>query len=83
MIKRIMGISDGPGYYDVLTRSIKIMQDRITRARAAGDPADLTLVPQLGNIMLYDFHKAKEAIHEGENCVLREKNNILQLVGLE
>lgn len=83
LIKRIMGISDGPGYYDVLTRSIKIMQDRITRSRAAGDPADLTLVPQLGSIMLYDFHKAKEAIQEGESCVLREKFNISQLVGLE
>lgn len=83
LVKRIIGRNEGPGYYDVLTRSIKIMQDRITRARAAGDPADITLVPQLSTIMLYDFHRAKEAILEGEACVMKEKANILQIVGLE
>lgn len=83
LLKKIVGRSEGPGYYDVLTKSIKIMQDRITRARAAGDPADITLTPQLTNISLYDFHRAKEAIEEGELCVLREKTNILQLVGLD
>ncbi|MBL7479799.1 patatin-like phospholipase RssA [Legionella bononiensis] len=83
LLQRIFGYSEGPGYYDVLTKSIKIMQDRITRARAVGDPADLTLIPQLPQIALHDFHRAEEAINEGEACVLREKTNILQLVGLD
>ena len=82
LLKKILGRSEGPGYYDVLTKSIKIMQDRITRARAAGDPADITLVPQLGKVLLYDFHRGKEAIKAGELCVLKEKINISQLVGL-
>lgn len=82
LINRIIGKHGTPGYYDVLTKSIKIMQDRITRSRAAGDPADLTFLPQLDNVSLYDFNKAKEIIKEGENCVLREKANILQLAGI-
>ncbi|RUR17215.1 patatin-like phospholipase RssA [Legionella sp. km535] len=83
LLKRILGYNEGPGYYDVLTKSIKIMQDRITRARAAGDPADLTLIPHLSGIALHDFHQAEDAITEGMSCVSREKMNILQLVGLD
>ena len=51
--------------------SIKIMQDRITRSRAAGDLADFTLQPRLGYLSMYDFDQAKIAILEGESCVKR------------
>jgi NTE family protein len=58
-----------PGYFDVLATSINIMEDYITRARLAGDPPHVLLVPRLGHIGLMEYNRAKEAIAEGRLCV--------------
>ena len=58
-----------PGYFDVLANSINIMQDYITRARLAGEPPHVMLVPRLRHIGLMEFNRAKEAIAEGRLCV--------------
>ena len=58
-----------PGYFDVLANSINIMQDQITRSRLAGEPPHVMLVPRLADIGLMEFHRAAEAIAEGEACV--------------
>ncbi len=60
---------DPPGLFNAITSSIKIFQDRITRSRLAGDPADVLLSPRVGDIGLLEFHRAGEAIEEGERCV--------------
>ena len=61
--------SSTPGYFDVLANSINIMQDYITRARLAGDPPHVLLVPRLGHIGLMEYNRAKEAIAEGRLSV--------------
>ena len=58
-----------PGYFDVLSNCINIMQDHITRARLAGEPPHVMLVPRLRDIGLMEFNRAKEAIAEGRHCV--------------
>lgn len=58
-----------PRFFDVIASSVNIMQDRITRSRMAGDPPDLTLVPQLADFALMDFHRAEEAIAEGRRLI--------------
>lgn len=58
-----------PGYFDVLTTSINIMQDHITRTRLAGEPPHVMLVPRLRSIGLMEFNRAPEAIAEGRACV--------------
>ena len=58
-----------PGYFDILASSINIMQDYITRARLAGDPPHVLLVPRLGHIGLMEYNRAKESIAEGRLCV--------------
>jgi NTE family protein len=58
-----------PGYFDVLTNSINIMQDQITRSRLAGEPPHFLLVPRLADFGLMEFNRAKEAIAEGRACV--------------
>jgi NTE family protein len=60
---------DYPSYFEVLANTLNIMQDRITRARLAGDPPDIVLRPRLGNFTWLDFHRANEAIAEGASCV--------------
>jgi NTE family protein len=57
------------GYFDVLANSINIMQDHITRARLAGEPPHVMLLPRLQHITLMEFNRAKEAIAEGRLCV--------------
>ena len=70
-----------PGLLDVVSASINIMQDRITRSRMAGDPAEISLLPQLEDFALMDFHRAREAIEEGRALVQRRKEEILSWVG--
>lgn len=57
---------EDPGFFDVMTASVNIMQDRITRSRMAGDPAEEVLAPELGDFAIMDFHRAAEAIEEGQ-----------------
>lgn len=65
-----------PSMIDVLTTSLNIMQVRITRSRMAGEPPDLVVAPLLAHLGLLDFHRAKEAIEEGERAVERVAHNL-------
>jgi NTE family protein len=58
-----------PGYFQVLTNSINIMQDYVTRARLAGEPPHVMLAPRLRDIGLMEYNRAAEAIAEGRYCV--------------
>jgi NTE family protein len=53
------------GITGVMVEAFNIIQDRISRARMAGDPPDLALLPKLGHIGLTEFHRADEAIRLG------------------
>jgi NTE family protein len=62
-------VDDPPGLFEVMAGSINIMQDRITRARLAGDPPNVVLSPRLAHLGLMDFDHASEAIAVGADCV--------------
>lgn len=68
-----------PSLLDVLTTSIDIMQVRIARSRMAGDPPELLVAPRLAHVGLLEFHRAKEAIEEGERAVQRIAHNLPSL----
>ncbi len=53
------------GITGVMVEAFNIIQDRISRARLAGDPPDLSLFPALSQIGLTEFHRAAEAIELG------------------
>jgi NTE family protein len=56
--------------------AFNIMQDRITRARLAGDPADVTVNPRLGHVGWFDFHRASEAMEVGARATERALDEI-------
>ncbi len=58
-----------PTVYDVIAKSLLIMQVRITRSRMAGDPPELHVIPRLQHISLLEFDRADEAIPEGHRAV--------------
>jgi NTE family protein len=63
-----------------MVEAYNVMQDRITRARLAGDPADIMISPRLGRIGLFDFHRAKEAIELGVEAAERALEPIDQTI---
>jgi NTE family protein len=67
--KLVSSAPTSPGYFDVLMTSINVMQDQITRARLAGEPPHVMLVPRLKHIGLLEFNRAPETIAEGRACV--------------
>ncbi|MEJ2127820.1 MAG: patatin-like phospholipase family protein [Woeseiaceae bacterium] len=71
-----------PGLLSVVSSSINIFQDRITRSRLAGDPADVVISPRLRDVGLLEFGKAAEAIETGEKCVDRAMRDIRQVLDL-
>ncbi|MFO7603631.1 MAG: patatin, partial [Gammaproteobacteria bacterium] len=56
--------------------SLYIMQERITRSRMAGDPANVLLNPHLESIGMMEFDRAREAIDEGYAVVQRMRDDI-------
>jgi len=72
---------DTPSMIDVVTASINIMQVRITRSRLAGEPADALITPRLAHFALLDFHRAREAIEEGEAATEKAMPQIKALLG--
>jgi NTE family protein len=72
---------DPPGLLSAVSSSINIFQDRITRSRLAGDPADILISPKLSDVGLLEFGKAQEAISTGEDCVKRALSDIRSAIG--
>ena len=60
-----------PGLTSVIGDAFNITQDRISRARLAGDPPDVMIIPRLPKVGLFDFHKAAEAIAAGREAAER------------
>ncbi|WCL50056.1 patatin-like phospholipase RssA [Leptospira sp. GIMC2001] len=66
-----------PSMIEVISKSINIMQVRITRSRMAGDPPDVLITPKLGYMGLMEFHRAQEAIDEGKAAVARAERSLM------
>jgi NTE family protein len=69
--RQFFGGNERPGIPTVMVDAFNIMQDRITRARLAGDPPDVTITPRIGHIGWFDFHRAQEAIEIGTRTMQR------------
>jgi NTE family protein len=67
------------GVTGVMVEAFNIIQDRISRARLAGDPPDLSLQPKLGHIGLTEFHRADEAIRIGYEVTTAQINDLTRL----
>ena len=66
--RQFLGRRGRPGIPTVMVEAFNVMQDRITRARLAGDPPDVLISPRLGQIGWFDFHHAGEAIAIGADA---------------
>jgi NTE family protein len=67
------------GVLTVMVEAFNIIQDRITRARLAGDPPDISLQPKLGHIGLSEFHRADELIRIGYETAKAQVSDLAKL----
>jgi NTE family protein len=67
------------GIMGVMVEAFNIIQDRISRARMAGDPPDLAIMPKLGHIGLTDFHRAAESIQLGYDATKAQIGELVRL----
>jgi len=76
-----IGSPSDPSMLAVMSQSMDILEQRHKRARLMGDPPDICLVPDVGDIGTMEFHRAEEAIAAGEEAVLRAKHQIEAVLG--
>jgi NTE family protein len=80
MKREFIGGAGRPGISSVMADAFNIMQDRITRARLAGDPPDLLITPRVGQIGWFDFHRAADLIAFGARAAERALDAIQDTV---
>jgi NTE family protein len=73
-------IPGAPGMAAVMVDAFNITQDRISRSRLAGDPPDAMVSPKLGEVGLFEFHRAGEAIELGRQAAERSLPDIRELL---
>jgi NTE family protein len=80
MKREFFGGGGRPGISSVMVDAFNIMQDRITRARLAGDPPDLLISPRVGKIGWFDFHRAEDLIAHGTRAAERAIESIQEAI---
>ena len=80
MKREFFGSSTRPGISTVMVDAFNIMQDRITRARLAGDPPDLLISPRVGQIGWFDFHRSGDLIAHGARAAERAIESIQEAI---
>jgi NTE family protein len=80
MKREFFGSGGRPGISTVMVDAFNIMQDRITRARLAGDPPDLLISPRVGQIGWFDFHRAEDLIGHGARAAERAIESIQEAI---
>ena len=78
--RQVLGRRGRPGIPTVMIEAFNVMQDRITRARLAGDPPDVLISPRLGGVGWFDFHRAAEAIQIGAEATEKAMEGITDAV---
>ena len=80
--KQFFGQGGGaPGISSVMMDAFNIIQDRIARSRLAGDPPDIMITPILGEMGLFDFHMAEDAIANGSAATEKVLDDVHRAVG--
>lgn len=78
--RQVLGRRGSPGIPTVMVEAFNVMQDRITRARLAGDPPDVLVSPRLGTVGWFDFHRGNEAIAIGAEAAEKSMDAITEAV---
>jgi NTE family protein len=71
-----------PGLMTSMVSAFDILQDRIMRSRLAGDPPDTLVQLKVGDVGMFEFHRADELIALGREAVRKAAAEIREHVEL-
>ncbi len=71
-----------PGLMTSMVSAFDILQDRIMRSRLAGDPPDALVQVKVGDVGMFEFHRADELIALGREAVRKAAAEISEHVEL-
>jgi NTE family protein len=78
--REFFGSATRPGISSIMVDAFNIMQDRITRARLAGDPPDMLISPRVSDVGWFDFHRAGDLIAHGARAAERAIESIHEAI---
>ena len=76
------GEAAAPGLMTSMVNAFDILQDRIMRSRLAGDPPDILIQVKVGNVGMFEFHRADELIALGREAIRKAASEIREHVEL-
>ena len=76
------GEAAAPGLMTSMVSAFDILQDRIMRSRLAGDPPDALVQVRVGNVGMFEFHRADELIALGREAIRKAAAEIREHVEL-
>jgi NTE family protein len=79
---RVNGEAAAPGLMTSMVNAFDILQDRIMRSRLAGDPPDALVQVRVGDVGMFEFHRADELIELGREAVRKAAADIQEHIGL-
>jgi NTE family protein len=74
---------DRPNIIDIIESSVFMMQNQITEKNISLNKPDILLRPVLDYARIFDFHKARDLIKEGFDCMEREIPRLKKLLEIE
>ena len=72
-----------PNTYQIILKSIYIMESEIARHNLAANSPDILIKPQIDQFRLFEFYKTKEIIETGIKAAKDNLNNIRNLISQE
>ncbi|HSV01242.1 MAG TPA: patatin-like phospholipase family protein [Roseiarcus sp.] len=79
---KVNGETAAPGLMTSMVNAFDILQDRIMRSRLAGDPPDALVQVRVGNVGMFEFHRADELIALGREAIRKGAAEIREHVEL-
>jgi len=79
---KVNGETAAPGLMTSMVNAFDILQDRIMRSRLAGDPPDALVQVRVGDVGMFEFHRADELIALGREAIRKGAAEIREHVEL-
>ncbi len=80
-VDQVNGEAAAPGLMTSMVSAFDILQDRIMRSRLAGDPPDALVQLKVGDVGMFEFHRADELIALGREAVRKAAAEIQRACG--
>ncbi|MDX9868380.1 MAG: patatin-like phospholipase family protein [Kiritimatiellia bacterium] len=72
--------ADPLSIFDVLTRTMRLVENQITRRELALNPPDLLIQPEVGDLLTLEFHRSPEGIAAGIRAADEQRSRIEALL---